>query len=126
MIRKLTPILFVDAIEPSLPFWERLGFQRTAQVPQGDRLGFVILERDAVEIMYQTRASVEADVPSLADTPMAGSILFIEVADLDAIVEATAAAEVVVPRRRTPYGADELFVREPAGHLVGFAQFAAE
>ena len=30
--------------------------------------------------------------------------------------------EVVVPRRQTFYGADEIGVREPGGNLVMFAQ----
>lgn len=125
-IEKLTPILYVEAIEPVLSFWtERLGFERTTEVPEGDRLGFVILAKDGVEVMYQTRASVEGDVPSLADTPMGGSILFVQVASLDAVERALAGVEPVVPRRKTFYGADEIFVREPAGNIVGFAEFGA-
>jgi len=47
-VRKSTPVLFVDRIEPSLAFWEeRIGFARTVEVPDGDRLGFVILARDS-------------------------------------------------------------------------------
>jgi catechol 2,3-dioxygenase-like lactoylglutathione lyase family enzyme len=127
-IRKVTPILYVDRIEPSLPFWEeRLGFERGAEVPHGDALGFVILHKDGTEIMYQTRASVEADAPALAaGHPTGGSFLFIEVDDLDAVARALDGVEVVVPRRRTFYGADEIFVREPAGNVVGFAQFGKE
>lgn len=125
-IRKLTPILYVDAIEPALPFWtERLGFTKTVEVPQGDRLGFVILQKDGVEVMYQTRASVEADVPAVAETPMGGSILFLEVDALEPLLAQLEGVPVVVPRRRTFYGADEIFVREPGGHLVGFAAFSA-
>lgn len=128
MIRKITPILYVEAIEPLLPFWtERLGFAAGTQVPEGDRLGFVILERDGLEVMMQTRASVKADVPALADTPMSGTILFLEVDALDPIIEALGDdADVVVPRRTTFYGADELFIREPGGNLVGFAAFGGE
>jgi hypothetical protein len=123
-IKKLTPILYVEAIEPVLPFWtERLGFTVTAQVPEGDRLGFVILVKDNIEVMYQTRASVAADVPSMAETPMRGGILFMEVDDIAAIEKAMQGVEVLVPRRKTFYGADELFVREPGGNAVGFAQF---
>lgn len=66
-MKKLTPVLAVDEIEPVLPFWiERLGFEKTVEVPQGDRLGFVIPARD---------------------------------------------------------GADERIVRDPAGHVVTFAEF---
>lgn len=123
-MKKLTPILYVEEIEPSLPFWtERLGFEVTTEVPEGDRLGFVILAREGVEVMYQTRASVEGDVPAVADTPMGGAILFVEVEALDPVVEALHGIEVVVPRRETFYGADEIWVREPAGNLVGFAAF---
>lgn len=124
-IKKLTPILYVERIEPVLSFWtDRLGYTRTAEVPHGDVLGFVILEKDGVEIMYQTRDSVHDDLPGVADgLVMRGSLLFIEVDDLAAVERAMEGAEVLVPRRKTPYGAEEVFVREPAGNVVGFAQF---
>jgi hypothetical protein len=124
MITKLTPILYVEAIEPVLPFWvEQLGFVVATEVPHEDRLGFVILQKDGVEVMVQTRASVTADVPALAGTPMGGTILFIEVESLDTVIARLPDADVVIPRRTTFYGADELFVREPGGNIVGFAAF---
>ncbi len=124
VMKKLTPTVYVEAIEPVLPFWEeRLGFERTAEVPEGDRLGFVILQRDGAQVMYQTRESVEKDVPEVASTPMGGSLLFVEVSDLDAVAEALKGIEYVVPRRTTFYGADEIIVREPAGNVVTFAMF---
>ncbi len=124
-MKKATPLLTVDAIEPCLDFWvERLGFEKTAEVPHEDRLGFVILVRDGIEIMLQTVASMEADIPGVAPPP-GGAMLFVEVADLDAIIETLGDAPVVVPRRTTFYGADEIFVREPGGNVVGFAQFGA-
>lgn len=126
-MQKLTPVLFVDAIEPALPFWiDRLGFEATDQVPEGDRLGFVILKRGGVEIMYQTAASVKSDIPALADSPMGGTFLFIVVDDLDQVESALEGIDPVVPRRKTFYGADELIVREPGGNVVTFAQFGSE
>lgn len=125
-MKKLTPVVYVEEIEPVLPFWEgRLGFTRTVEVPEGERLGFVILQNGGVELMYQTRASVEHDVPELAETPMRGSLLFVEVEDLDAVERALEGVEPVTPRRKTFYGSEELIVREPAGNVVTFAQFAS-
>jgi hypothetical protein len=124
-VKKVTPLLYVEAIEPSLGFWEQLGFQKTVEVPHGSKLGFVILQNGSIEVMYQTRASVAEDIPPLANSPMRGSFLFIEVDDLDAIERALSAAEKVVPRRKTFYGADELIVKEPAGNIVTFAQFSS-
>ncbi len=123
MIR-ITPVVVVEEIEPVLPFWvDRLGFAVTAELPEGDRLGFVILQRDGVEIMYQTRESVRGDVPPFADTPTGGSFLFIQVDDLDDVDRRLEGVERVVPRRTTFYGADEIIVREPGGNAVTFAHF---
>ena len=121
MLKKITPLLMVETIEPCLPFWERLGFANVAQVPHGDRLGFVILVKDEFEIMYQTRASVAEDLPALASSPMGGSFLFIEVDDLDSIVDALGDAPLTFPRRKTFYGMEEVGVREPGGNAVTFA-----
>jgi uncharacterized glyoxalase superfamily protein PhnB len=119
-LKKVTPLMTVDAIEPCLPFWvDRLGFEKVAEVPDGDRLGFVILVKDGVELMYQSQASVEKD---LGVRIPAGGILYIEVEDLAPILKALEGAEVVVPERTTFYGAHEIFVREPGGHVVGFAK----
>jgi uncharacterized glyoxalase superfamily protein PhnB len=124
-VRKLTPVLVVEAIEPCLSFWtERLGFELTVQVPEGDRLGFVILVKDGVEVMYQSLASVANDVPAMA-RDFGGKptcAFFIEVEDVDAVENAVRGMEAVVPRRKTFYGMDEIGVREPGGHVVMFAQ----
>ncbi len=122
-MKKLTPVLVVDEIEPCLPFWmERLGFQKTVEVPEGSKLGFVILQKDGVEVMYQSRASVANDVPALAEARGDSTALFIEVENVDAVERAVQGVEIVVPRRRTFYGTDEIGVREPGGHAVIFAQ----
>ena len=125
-VKKVTPLLYVEEIEPCLGFWEKLGFERGPEVPHGDKLGFVILQKDNIEIMYQTRASVAEDVPSLADTPMKGTLLFIEVADLDAVEKALSGVTPVIPRRKTFYGSHELIFKEPAGNVITFAQFPAQ
>ncbi|HXE75647.1 MAG TPA: VOC family protein [Candidatus Xenobia bacterium] len=123
-MKKLTPALFVEKIELCLPFWvDRLGFQKTAEVPEGDALGFVILVRDGVEVMLQSRASIARDVPALAGEP-SRSFLFVEVAQLSPIVEALKGAEIVIPVRKTFYGATEIGVRDPAGNVITFAEFA--
>ncbi|MBC7544585.1 MAG: hypothetical protein H7338_17835 [Candidatus Sericytochromatia bacterium] len=119
MFRKATPILVVEAIEPCLPFWEALGFQAVATVPHGDRLGFVILQGDAVGLMYQTHASIIDDLKGL--TVPRGGITYIDVADLALIRTMIPAAAVAVPERTTFYGATEIYAWEPGGNLIGFS-----
>src|SRR5581483_73949 len=122
MIKKLSPVLYVEAIEPCLPFWDRLGFQKVAEVPEGDKLGFVILVKDGVEVMYQSRASLAKDIPSLANSDFKSStVLYMEVSNLEEVLGHLKDAEVVVPKRKTFYGASEIFVREPGGNVIAFA-----
>jgi hypothetical protein len=123
-LRKITAVLPVAAIEPSLPFWEAVGLTRTVEVPHGDALGFVILAGRDLEVMLQTHASIADDMPSLAEAARQGpTFLFIEVDDIDAIERALAGRERAFPRRTTFYGATEVGYREPGGHYVTFAQF---
>lgn len=122
-VNKISPVLIVHDVEPCAQFWERLGFIRTAQVPHGDALGFVIIERDGLEVMYQSLASVREDNAASADALfVGGSCVFVEVDDLDRATRATDGAEIVVPRRTTFYGMHEFGVKDPGGHVIVFAQ----
>ncbi|MCA1791340.1 MAG: hypothetical protein LC667_16260 [Thioalkalivibrio sp.] len=133
-MKKLTPIITVDAIEPCLPFWtEALGFEVPVTVPHEGALGFAILQKDGVELMYQTRASIDADLgesgaPTGLGSELAGgrSLLFVEVDAIDPLLPKLEGIVVVVPRRKTFYGMDEVFVRAPCGTVVGFAAKVAE
>lgn len=128
-MKKLTPILYVDKIEDCLPFWmEKLKFNKTIEVPGEDGLGFCILVRENVEVMLQTRAALEEDLPQLANGSFdcSGVMLFLETDDLDEIIAATKDCEIVAPERTTFYGMRELGVRAPGGCVVVFAQTVAE
>ena len=127
MIKKLTPVLFVEKIEPVLPFWtEYLGFIKTIEVPEGDHLGFVILQQGSTEVMYQTYASAEKDLPAiLSDVKKGPTFLYIEVDNLNALKPALASVDVYLPERTTFYGSREIGVKDPAGHFLTFAEFAA-
>jgi uncharacterized glyoxalase superfamily protein PhnB len=125
MVNKSTPILHVKNVEPSLKFWtERLGFRKTIEVPEGDHIGFVALENDAVEVMYQTYSGMQADPsnPLAKAVDQGPSFLFMEVPDINAIATALKGAEVVQPIHESSYGAKEIVVKEPGGHFVIFSQ----
>jgi len=123
-VKKVTAVLLVEEIEPCLNFWvERLGFTKTAEVPDGNKLAFVMLQKGGTEVMYQTFASVEKDNAQLAKDMRRGpTFLYVEVDDLDAVIAALKGVPVVMPVRTTFYGAKEIGVKDPAGHFVTFAQ----
>ena len=126
-LKQLTPVLIVDTVEPCVKFWtDRLQFSLTNQVPGPDgKLVFASVQLGAIEIMYQTRASVLEEQPSSARDLTGHSVaLFITVDDLDSVEKALSGVPVVKPRHQTFYGSTEIYVREPGGNTVGFAQFS--
>ena len=126
-ILRCTPIQVVDTIEPNLEFWEtRMGYKRTAEVPPGAKqLDFVILEKDGLEVMLQTRKSLEADMAS----PRSGehykgnqTILYIEVDSLDEAIRSLKGVPLVMEPVDRPYGMREAAVKDPSGYTVCLAQ----
>jgi hypothetical protein len=121
---KITAVLIVEEIEKSLAFWvDRMGFQKTVEVPEGDRLGFVILARDGAELMMQTIASVRKDEPKFAPNgPVTkGCGMFIEVPDFADVKHRLEGYPITMAERVTFYGMREIGVSEPNGHTVVFA-----
>jgi uncharacterized glyoxalase superfamily protein PhnB len=125
MVNKSTPVLHVKSVEPSLKFWtERFGFRKTIEVPEGNHIGFVALENDAVEVMYQTYSGMQADPsnPLAKAVDQGPSFLFMEVPDINSVAAALKGAEIVQPIHESSYGAKEIVVKEPGGHFVIFSQ----
>ncbi len=128
-LKSLTPVLIVDEVEPCAEFWiQKLGFTKPTEVPgDGGKAVFAILQKDGVEIMYQTKKSVVDDSPAQqAELTGHSTALFITVptmSDLDAIEKAVKDAPMVKERHQTFYGSTEFYIREPGGNVVGFAAF---
>lgn len=125
-ISKATPVLFVERIERSLPFFAAVGFVTVMDVPHGDHLGFVILNDGKIELMLQSFDALSEDMPQLVPAANGKSFLFVEVPDLATVEAALADHPIFLPRRKTFYGADETGYIEPGGHYVTFAQFAKD
>ena len=126
-VKKITPVLLVDEVEPCVTFWKgRLDFEVAIEVPEGNKIGFVSLQKAGVELMCQSYASVEKDSSFSAQGYAKGpSFLYIEVDSLDDVIAATKGSRVVMPERKAFYGALEIGVKYPAGHVLTFAQFWA-
>jgi hypothetical protein len=124
---KITPVLFVDEIEKSLPFWvDRMGFEKTVEVPEGDKSGFVILVRDDSELMLQSISSLLKDIPAFAPQGSTDrASLYIEVDDFEDILKRLEGYPITLEKRTSFYGMHEIGVIDPGGHNVIFSSHAA-
>jgi uncharacterized glyoxalase superfamily protein PhnB len=124
-VKRITPVLLVKEIEPLIPFWvDRLGFAKTIEVPDGNKLAFVTFQKGPAEVMYQTYSSVEKDAPKeISATAGKGpTYLYMEVDDLDVVLTAMKGVKLVMPVRTAFYGMREFSVQDPGGHFITFAQ----
>ena len=124
-VKRAAAVLFVEKVEPTREFFKRVGFAVSVEVPDGNTIGFAMLERDGVQVMVETRDNGH-EPQALRDVTLKSrhAAVFVEVDDLDAIMAALAGEKVLVERHKTFYNSDELTYQEPGGHLVTFARFA--
>ena len=131
-VRKVTPVLVVDEIEPVVGFWRKLGIEPGVEVPGSGGLVFAIFTAEGVEVMYQTAASVREDLVAAASAPQAfrgepqQATLYVEVQSLADVEEQLQGERLVMPRRTTFYGATEVAYTDPAGNVIVFAQRVAD
>src|SRR6267143_1249499 len=122
-VKRITPVLLFTEIEPLIPFWVgRLGFTKTIEVPEGNKLGFVAFQKGAAEVMYQTYSSVEKDAPPAmaAEARKGSTYLYMEVDNFDAVLAAMRDVKIVMPVRTAFYGMKEFAVQDPGGHYITF------
>lgn len=125
-VKRVTPVLFVEAVEPCLKFWEKLGFERTMEVPDGAALAFAAVQKGGTEIMYQSFASARKDPSVTAATRerlQSHAFLFVEIGDLAPVLAALQGTKLEVEQHQTFYGSTEVMVRDPGGHFITFAEF---
>lgn len=132
LLRKATPLLIVDRIEPALLFWKKLGVTPTVEVPDETaaygRLAFAILATESIELMYQTTASVQEDLVKSASLKDAfrpnpqQTTLYVEVSQLSEIERMLKDERLIMPRRTTFYGSTEVAYTDPAGNIIVFAE----
>jgi len=123
-IVKMTANLYTDDVAACVRFWvDRLHFEKTMEVADGTKLAFAALKKGNIELMYGSYSSLDGDTATAHAYAKGTSFLFLEVEDIDSVFAAMGDAPVVAPIHKTFYGATEFTVKDPAGHLITFAQF---
>lgn len=119
---KMTPLLYVDEVEKSLPFWtEGLGFEKVLEVEDHNKLLFALLQKGEQELMLNARALIQRESPAIADFTKPNAPVYVDVESLSFVRKLAEQHETIVPEHKTSYGTSEIILREPGGNLVWFA-----
>jgi uncharacterized glyoxalase superfamily protein PhnB len=123
-VKKLTPNLYTENVAACVKFWvDRLHFEKALEVPEPGGLAFALLKKGEIEVMYGSYASLEKEPLAAGSFQRGTGLLFVEVDDLDAVVAAMKDLPKAAEVHKTFYGSTEFTVKDPAGHLITFAQF---
>jgi uncharacterized glyoxalase superfamily protein PhnB len=123
-IKKMTANLYTRDVKACVAFWvDRLQFETTIEVPDGDNLAFAAMQSGPIELMYGSYDSLEKDAAVAQAFQRGTSFLFLEVDDVDVVFAALEGAPIVSPLHETFYGSTEFTAKDPTGHLITFAQF---
>lgn len=126
-VNSLTPNLMVEDVAATIEWYvERLDAEVLGRMPpESDDPEWAQIALDEASLMFQERASIEADVPALAGREIGGSFtLYVDVDDTDALHDrlVEAGATVVQERRETDYGRREFAVADPNGYVLNVGE----
>ena len=125
MLKKLTPNLMVEDVQQTLAFYhDVLGFKVLMTLPDQPPFNFAIVQRDEVELMFQSRSSLSENVPALTGHPIGASQTFyIEVEGLAKLYEDLRdRVEIVVDLHTTFYGTQEFYFKDVNGYILSFTE----
>jgi uncharacterized glyoxalase superfamily protein PhnB len=133
-VTKLINNLMVENVAASADFYcTNLGFSLSVAVPDGSldsvtafedgvEYDFAILANGAAELMLQSVKTAQAEFPDMGTGGKTGNILYMQVNDVEALyAKILDKVEIVKGLHESAYGMKEFYVKDPDGHILGFA-----
>jgi uncharacterized glyoxalase superfamily protein PhnB len=124
-IHSLTPNLMVNDITYTIKFYkESLGFELVQTVPEEVPFVWAMMKKEGMEIMFQTRESLIADLPTFETIkPGASLTLFVKVNGIESIYEKLQnKVQIVSELKETFYAMKEFTFKDCNGYILTFAE----
>jgi predicted lactoylglutathione lyase len=124
MFNALSPNLLVEDVEKSLEFYQILGFEKIARIPENGKAQWAMLKGGEVSIMLQEKKSAQFDLPfRFTQGQNAGAFLYIDVENLEELrSQIDGKAIVLKDIFSTFYGTHEFIISDPDHFVLIFAQ----
>jgi lactoylglutathione lyase len=126
-IKRLTPNLIVRNVEASLRFYrEMLGLETAITLPDQSPYIFASVSNGSVEIFFNDQTTIAAEYPKLAATIGGSLTLYMEVDNLQAVLDRVqqAGAKISMPVTDQFYGMKEFTFEDQDGYTITIAQKA--
>jgi hypothetical protein len=124
MFKALSPNLLVEDVEKSIEFYQMLGFEKLAQVPENGKPQWAMVKGGEVTIMLQDKKSAQFDLPfRFTQGQNAGAFLYIDVENLEELRQKLDGKAIILKEIfSTFYGTHEFIISDPDHFVLIFAQ----
>lgn len=124
MFKALSPNILVADVEQSISFYEMLGFEKIAQVPEHGKAQWAMVKDDKVTLMIQSKSAAQYDLPfRYTNGQNAGALLYFDVDSVEELRNKIDGKALIVKEiHSTFYGTNEFMVADPDHFLLIFAE----
>ncbi len=125
MYKKFTPECGVLDVNKTIEWYkDNLGFEVVMTVPESGKYDWALMKRDSMEIMFQTKKSLEEEIPYLKNSPAASSIIiYIEVDNIKKMYSGLKkGVKIVKELHKTFYGSEEFAISDCNGFVLLFSE----
>jgi len=125
MYKKCTPECGISDVNKAVEWYkDNLGFELVISVPESGEYDWALMKKDSVEIMFQTKSSLDEEIPYLKNSPAAGSIIiYIEVDDIKKMYnELKKEVKIIKELHKTFYGSEEFAISDCNGFVLLFSE----
>lgn len=119
----ISPNIFVKDIHKTIDFYNFLGFNITASVPDEVSPIWVMMSCGKVTFMFQTFESLREDLPQVSRENGGSLLLYIQVNKIRELYDRiNENVKIIKGLEKTFYGATEFSILDPNGYLITFAE----
>ncbi|MBS1488449.1 MAG: glyoxalase [Bacteroidetes bacterium] len=122
-MENLSPNIFVHNIDATISFYNLLGFEKIASVPETGNYDWVMMANESVTIMFQTFDSLGNNLPQISRASGGSLLFYIKVKKITEFFnQLKGKVTVVAELNKTFYGATEFSILDNNGYVLTFAE----
>ncbi len=122
-MESIAPNIFVDDIQETISFYEKLGFQTQMKNPDTEDPEFVLMTCGKVTVMFQTFKSLGNELPIIKREKGSSLLLYIQIQNIEGFYQSIKdKVEVYREPEKTFYGATEFSIVDYNNYILTFAE----
>lgn len=120
----LSPNIFVENMDETIAFYKSIGFDLVMTVPEtGSDLVWAMMTNKEVTFMFQTFASLGAELPEISRTSGGSLLFYVKLQKIREFFELVKdKVRVLKPLEKTFYGATEFSILDNNNYVLTFAE----